>query len=228
MEKENVVDYLGKQLILLGFRLVPLMEKKQEFERLGKEFPSRVNETHHIQEMYIFEYLGYRAVINTGIIEGKLLIEKGLSWVLIVKDYKPLFTRAFRSNTCDMSKVMADRLIAYAQLTRNIILHRPLDLQGKLKDLVEIEDSVFNKPLNQHRKCLKNYWMADFDPPEDLFSTENEKLYFSDIDKKFLKLIRKKEYALNRYYMKDRTAKKFRKEIRKKSVTKKPEHTYVK
>lgn len=155
----------------LGFRKVTLEEKRKDFKRLGKKFPDRVTGAHHYQDMYVFEHQGYQAVVNSGILDGRLL-KPGLSWVLITADYKRLFVRAFKSNTAIFSEATADRLIAYAYLVKEIILNRPLDEpSGKLKDLVE-RDEQFLVPGQGYKRRLVNYWMSDNEPEQELFEKE--------------------------------------------------------
>ncbi len=229
MKKEStIITSLRERLLELGFRLVSVEEKKREFERLGKEFPDRVTGLHHYQDMYIFEHLGYRAVVNTGIINGKLM-KPGLSWVLITEDSKTLFARAFKENSGNMPEIMSDRLVAYAQLVQNIVLNRPLDpVSKKPKDLVEHKVAIFIKETGKYTDILKNSWFCDHGPEEDLFSLDNMRVYFDGIDEYSSNLIHQKEKIMYRYFTLWRKAKNFRKEIRKKSLTKKPENSYVK
>lgn len=226
MKKSKTVENFHKKMKNLGFRKVPLFEKKKDFKRLGKVFPSRVTGAHHYQDMYVFEHQGYRAVINSGIIDGKLL-KPGLSWALITLDHKRLFVRAFKSNTANVTEAMADRLIAYAYLLKGVLLNRPTDTRsGQLKDLREQEES-FLVPEQGYKRILKNYWMSDNDPAQELFEKELFESYLQKVPARYCEIINNKEKSLTNYYRK-RPFNRFRKEVRKKSKTEKSGNSFVK
>lgn len=216
------IKIFEKSLKSSGFRKLSRSEKKKTFKRLGLQFPDRVTSGHHLQDMYVFEHDAYRVVINSGIVDNQLL-KPGLSWVMITADDKRLFSRPFLSKETKPSQIMLDRILAYGLVARNIIINRPLAKStNKLKDLIEKEEIIINDD-GDPKRILTSCWVSEGEPEEYVFKPTNQMEYLKNIPKFFKILFLKKEYMLQKYFA-TRTAKKFRKEIRKKSKVTKPEN----
>lgn len=200
-------------------RKITLAEKKDIFKRLGIRFPKRVTSDHHFQETFVFECNTYKVVVNSGIIDNKLLTP-GLSWVMITRDDKRLLVRTFKSDDDEPSQAMLDRLLAYALVFKKMIIGRPMDPRtDELKGLIEKSEEFTNRK-GKKKVRLRAYWTCESATDEVVFSENDLKKYLSGIPEHLQKAFLEKERKTESYW-EHRKAKKLRKEIRKKSkVTK--------
>ena len=198
---------LRKNLQALGFRKLSLAEIVKNNQRLGLEFPRRVNDLTHVQDQFIYANRnGYQVVVIPSILNDRLL-EQGRSWVLITEDHRLIWSRFFLKNV--EIKSLCEKLIAYAQFAQNVVDYRPLcPKSSAFMDLVEERENFMYRGGIKTRFVF--YWRSDY---ADYSFKEFQKLYEKGIPRKLVDIILMKELARERY-LKKRTAKQFARDMR--------------
>lgn len=207
---KQILNTFRKEMQKLGFKKLSISEVKKNNKRLGLEFPKRVNDENHLQEQFVYANRnGYQVVVIPSVLQNSLL-GHGRAWVHITQDAHRLWTRFFLKNVG--LKNLCEKLIAYAKFAQNIVHTRPLcPKSSAFMDLYEKKDSFTYK--GKLKQCFTHVWMSDH---AEFSFKKYWSDYIKDLSKEELKIIAHKEFEMQRYF-RERTAKHFAREIRKKT-----------